>query len=85
MCGFVGLVASQDVAPQIHLALQALQHRGQDSAGIATMSGDGRRFAAQAGRGAAWAAELVSHVGLAKDDDARKERASSFSERRRGK
>ncbi|HJK91490.1 MAG TPA: amidophosphoribosyltransferase [Polyangiaceae bacterium LLY-WYZ-15_(1-7)] len=51
MCGFVGLVASQDVAPQIHLALQALQHRGQDSAGIATMSGDGRRFAFRRGLG----------------------------------
>ncbi|RLB47883.1 MAG: amidophosphoribosyltransferase, partial [Deltaproteobacteria bacterium] len=44
MCGFVGLVGSKDVASEVHLALQALQHRGQDSAGIATMTGDGRRF-----------------------------------------
>jgi len=51
MCGFVGMVAPGEVAPEIHLALQALQHRGQDSAGICTMSGDGRRFAMKRGLG----------------------------------
>lgn len=53
MCGFVGLVASKDVAPEVHLALQALQHRGQDSAGIATMDGEGRRFPLRRGLGTA--------------------------------
>ncbi|MEM1414571.1 MAG: amidophosphoribosyltransferase [Myxococcota bacterium] len=57
MCGFVGLIApsgpsdANAVAAEIHLALQALQHRGQDSAGIATMTGDGRRFAFRRGLG----------------------------------
>ncbi len=53
MCGFVGLVGAKDVAPEIHIALQALQHRGQDSAGIATMTADGRRFPARRGLGSA--------------------------------
>lgn len=52
MCGFVGLIAKQSVAPEIHLALQALQHRGQDSCGIATMSDDGREFFVRRGLGA---------------------------------
>ncbi len=51
MCGFVGVVGAKDVGPEIHLALQALQHRGQDSAGIATMTADGRRFPARRGLG----------------------------------
>ena len=51
MCGFVGIVASTEVAPEIHMALQALQHRGQDSAGIATMRGDGQEFFAHRGLG----------------------------------
>ncbi|MBX7084634.1 MAG: amidophosphoribosyltransferase [Nannocystaceae bacterium] len=44
MCGFVGIVSSTAVAPEIHIALQALQHRGQDCAGIATMRHDGQEF-----------------------------------------
>ena len=59
MCGCVGVIggprtaegASHAVAAEIHLALQALQHRGQDSAGIATMRQDGRRFAFRRGLG----------------------------------
>jgi amidophosphoribosyltransferase len=51
MCGFVGLVSSRDVAAEIHLALHALQHRGQDSAGIATMEADGARFHVRRGLG----------------------------------
>ena len=57
MCGFVGLVAAggddSRVAAEIHVALQALQHRGQDSAGIATMERDGSRFAIRRGLGTA--------------------------------
>ncbi len=51
MCGFTGLVSKSEVAPEIHVALQALQHRGQDSAGVATMAGDGRRFHIRRGLG----------------------------------
>jgi amidophosphoribosyltransferase len=51
MCGFVGLVSSREVAAEIHLALHALQHRGQDSAGIATMEPDGTRFHVRRGLG----------------------------------
>ncbi len=51
MCGFVGLISNTSVAPGIHLALQALQHRGQDSAGITTMSPDGGEFFIRRGLG----------------------------------
>ncbi len=51
MCGFVGIVASAEVAPELHIALQALQHRGQDCAGIATMQADGNEFFAHRGLG----------------------------------
>ncbi len=51
MCGFVGLISNSSVAPGIHLALQALQHRGQDSAGITTMSPDGGEFFIRRGLG----------------------------------
>lgn len=36
MCGFVGLVGVETVAPSLFLGLQAIQHRGQDAAGIGT-------------------------------------------------
>ena len=42
MCGLVGLVGNQNVAPDIYDALTVLQHRGQDAAGI--MSCEGGRF-----------------------------------------
>ncbi len=42
MCGFVGLIGNAPVAPGLVLGLQAIQHRGQDAAGIATL--DGRRW-----------------------------------------
>lgn len=51
MCGFVGLVGEREVAPEIFVALQALQHRGQDSAGIATMNRECTRFSARRGLG----------------------------------
>ena len=56
MCGFVGLVGlgqSAQVAAEIHVALQAIQHRGQDSAGIATMDEAGTRFVMRRGLGTA--------------------------------
>ncbi|MEP4148201.1 MAG: amidophosphoribosyltransferase [Halioglobus sp.] len=36
MCGLVGIVAGNNVAPDIYDALTVLQHRGQDAAGIVT-------------------------------------------------
>ena len=37
MCGIVGIASSEDVNQQIYDSLLLLQHRGQDSTGIATM------------------------------------------------
>jgi amidophosphoribosyltransferase len=34
MCGFVGITGLADAAPSLALAIQAVQHRGQDAAGI---------------------------------------------------
>ncbi len=38
-CGVVGIAGDQDVASWIYYALQSLQHRGQESAGITTLDG----------------------------------------------
>ncbi len=40
MCGIVGIVSSEPVNQQVYDALLLLQHRGQDSTGIATLEGD---------------------------------------------
>src|SRR5690606_9893220 len=39
MCGIVGIVSSSPVNQQVYDALSLLQHRGQDSTGIATAEG----------------------------------------------
>lgn len=39
MCGVIGIYGNDDVAYEIHEGLIALQHRGQDSAGIITYNG----------------------------------------------
>jgi amidophosphoribosyltransferase len=36
MCGFVGLIGVQAAAPALVIGLQAIQHRGQDAAGLGT-------------------------------------------------
>lgn len=40
MCGIVGIVGAGDVSIPIYYALYALQHRGQESAGITTFDGN---------------------------------------------
>ncbi|MCB1273319.1 MAG: amidophosphoribosyltransferase [Leucobacter sp.] len=40
MCGIVGIVSTEPVNQQIYDSLLLLQHRGQDSTGIATADGD---------------------------------------------
>ena len=37
MCGVVGIVSKEEVAPSLYEALTVIQHRGQDAAGIATL------------------------------------------------
>ena len=39
MCGIVGIVSNNQINQQIYDSLLLLQHRGQDSTGIATMEG----------------------------------------------
>lgn len=41
MCGIVGIVSNQPVNQQVYDSLLLMQHRGQDSTGIATMDGAG--------------------------------------------
>ncbi|BDZ64270.1 hypothetical protein GCM10025877_12080 [Agromyces mangrovi Wang et al. 2018] len=49
MCGIVGIVSTEPVNQQIYDSLLLLQHRGQDSTGIATA--DGPQFHIHKGRG----------------------------------
>lgn len=51
MCGIVGYLGSETAAATLYSGLAFLQHRGQDSAGIATMSGS--RLYIEKGRGLA--------------------------------
>jgi len=49
MCGIVGIFGHREAATMAYLSLYALQHRGQESAGIVTATGD--RFHRHAGMG----------------------------------
>jgi amidophosphoribosyltransferase len=44
MCGIVGVTGAENAAEQVFLGLYALQHRGQEAAGIASYSPDGARL-----------------------------------------
>jgi amidophosphoribosyltransferase len=39
MCGFVGIIGVEHATPALAIALQAVQHRGQDAAGVGVWSG----------------------------------------------
>jgi len=43
MCGIVGVVAERSALPILMEGLRRLEYRGYDSAGIATITADGKR------------------------------------------
>jgi amidophosphoribosyltransferase len=68
MCGVLGLYSNRDVFPDLYQGLLAIQHRGQDSAGIITYDG---RFHTKKGNGlvrdiftAEHAKRLRGHIGI---------------------
>jgi len=89
-CGVAGVFCTdaQDAAPYVHIALYALQHRGQESAGIASLDGErmhlhrGMGLVSQVfdnGRiGALPGASAIGHVRYATMGSARIENAQPF-------
>ena len=70
MCGFVGIIGVEQAAPMLCTALQAIQHRGQDAAGVGTF--DKGRFHLRKDLGmvsnalpAAVVNEMQGHSGIA--------------------
>jgi len=89
MCGIVGIVSQDPVNQQIYDSLLLLQHRGQDSTGIATA--DGSQFHSVKAKGQVREAyrtrdmrQLIGNVGLGhvryatRGDAAREEEAQPF-------
>jgi len=50
MCGIVGFTGQREAAPLLMAGLRRLEYRGYDSAGIATLDGEGLRSCKRAGR-----------------------------------
>ena len=69
MCGIIGIVGHNAVAPALYDALTVLQHRGQDAAGIATLDGSRVRLRKASGLvrdvfGPEDMQRLAGHVGI---------------------
>src|SRR6476659_4037857 len=61
MCGVFGILNHKDAANLVYLGLYALQHRGQESAGIASVSRDNTASDANIGEaiGSSGASEMI--------------------------
>lgn len=67
MCGFVGIIGSESVASSVMLGLHALQHRGQDAAGLGTVDDGSFRLLKDLGlvsRAVAAAADFPGRAGI---------------------
>ena len=40
MCGIVGIYSNKDIAKELYYSLYSIQHRGQESCGMAISNGD---------------------------------------------
>ena len=62
-CGVFGVLGRPDAANLVYLGLYALQHRGQESAGIASVAGDGRILSEKE---MGYVAEVFTHERMAR-------------------
>jgi amidophosphoribosyltransferase len=62
-CGVFGVLGRQDAANLVYLGLYALQHRGQESAGIASVAEDGRILSE---KDMGYVADIFTHERIAK-------------------
>jgi amidophosphoribosyltransferase len=65
MCGVFGIWGHPEAAKLTYLGLHALQHRGQESAGIVATDGEGARFAKHVSRGLVadvFTADVLAHL-----------------------
>lgn len=66
MCGFIGVIGAEDAVREVYDGLVAIQHRGQDAAGIITY--DGGRFHVKKGEGLVRDIFTATNVGRLKGD-----------------
>ena len=62
-CGVFGVLGRSDAANLVYLGLYALQHRGQESAGIASVADDGRILSE---KDMGYVADIFTHERIAK-------------------
>src|SRR5207237_2344881 len=63
-CGVFGILNHKDAANLVYLGLYALQHRGQESAGIASIEAGTRRIASEKDMG--YVADIFDEARIAK-------------------